>query len=145
MIDLMPNMTFFVQLGVFLVSLIFMNYLIFRPVLRLVARRKEITEGFRGEAEHLDGETEQLVAQYEENLRKAREDGLVEKGVLTKQGEEEGRLLLGQVRGQIDQSLENNRREIVAQSKEAQLSLRKHSRDLSEEMAEKLLGRKVST
>jgi len=145
MIDLMPNLTFFLQLGIFLVTLVFMNYLIFKPILRLIAKRQAVTEGYRAEAERLQRETEGLVAQVEEKMKDARQEGLKVKGALTKEGEEEGKLLLGEVRREIEHELEKNRLALQAESKEAQRTLRKHSRELSQFMAEKILGRKVST
>jgi F-type H+-transporting ATPase subunit b len=144
MIDLMPNATFFVQLGIFLFTLTCMHLLIFRPVLRLMAKRKEVTEGYRHRAEDLDSQTEQMVAHYEAKLKSAREEGLALKGKLTKEGEEAARALLDQARQGVEQELAKNRQALQAEAKEAQLTLRKYSRQLSVAIAEKLLGRKVS-
>lgn len=143
MIDLMPNMTFFVQMGIFLFTLIFMNVLIFRPVLRLIERRREVTEGYRAQAAGLQDQTEALVARYEAQMKTAREEGLSLKGELTKKGEEEARMVLAQARKDLEARIEGNRQALASDAKEAQLALRKYSRELSHAMAEKLLGRKV--
>jgi len=144
MINLMPDLTFFVQMGIFIFVLISMRILIFRPILRILVRRKELTEGAQEEAEALDIKTEALVQKYESQMKGAREEGLELKGALTKEGEGEANQLLAQARKELDQEIENQRQALGAEAKEAQLALRKYSRDLSSEMAEKLLGRKVS-
>jgi F-type H+-transporting ATPase subunit b len=144
MIDLMPNVTFFVQLGIFLVTLVFMHLLIFRPVLRLIARRKQLTEGYRERAEQLGAQTESLVGRYEAQLKAAREEGLALKGKLTKEGEAAARASLDDARHKVEQQLQQNRQVLQAESKQAQLTLRNYARRLSQAMAEKLLGRKVA-
>lgn len=144
MIDLMPNETFFIQLGIFLFTLMGLNFLVFKPILRLIAYRKEVTEGSREEAKRLSEATGKMVEQYEGQIKEAREEGLGEKGRLTQEGEKEAQDIMDQAREDIEESLEKSRKVVQQESKEAQLSLRNVSREMSEEMAEKLLGRKVS-
>jgi F-type H+-transporting ATPase subunit b len=144
MIDLMPNMTFFVQLGIFLLTLACLHLLVFRPVLRLIARRKEVTEGYRSRADEFTAETETLMTRYEAKLKTARDQGLALKGQLTKAGEEAARAALNDARTEVEKQIGKNRQALQVESKEAQLALRKYSRQLSQAMAEKLLGRKVS-
>ncbi|MDX1386989.1 MAG: ATP synthase F0 subunit B [bacterium] len=144
MIDLYPNVTFFIQMGVFLVTLFFLNILIFRPVLRIIAKRHEITEGFREEAQRLETQCQDLITQVEGKMKEARDAGLAVKGQITREGETEAQDILGQAREDLEETLQKHRQEIQAECKEAQLSLRKHSQEISGEMAEKLLGRKVS-
>lgn len=144
MIDLYPNVTFFIQMGIFLATLFFLNFLIFRPVLRLIAKRKEITEGYRAEAQRLESQTQELVSQVESKMKQAREAGIAQKGQVTREGETEAQDILEQARNDLEENLQRHRQAIQSECKEAQLSLRKHTQEISEEMAEKLLGRKVS-
>lgn len=144
MIDLMPNKTLLPQLLIFLSVFFFMNFLVFQPVLRLLKRRKELTVGATREAEELNTRTETMVQDYTQKLEAAHQQGLAFKEKFKKEGEAQAGEVLAQARQEMDASLEKARQEVQSQSKEAQLILRKHSRDLSREMAEKLLGRKVS-
>lgn len=144
MIDLMPNVTFFVQLGIFLVTLFALHLLIFRPILRIIVRREELTAGFRKETDTLNDKTEALLLDCENKMKSAREEGLALKGESTHEGEQEARSILNQARVDTEGTIEQHRQALQAEAKAARLNLRKHSRDLSGEMAEKLLGRKVS-
>lgn len=144
MIDLLPNKTLLPQLLIFLSVFFFMNFLVFQPVLRLLQRRKELTQGATREAEELNAKTETLVQDYTQKLEEAHQQGLSLKEKFKKEGEAQAGEIIGQARQEMEAALEKARQEVLGQSKEAQLILRKHSRDLSVEMAEKLLGRKVS-
>jgi F-type H+-transporting ATPase subunit b len=144
MIDLLPNKTLIVQIAIFLFVYISMNFLVFRPVLRILARRKELTVGAEKSAEELNSKTENLVNQYTQKMEEAQAQGVALKQKFKKEGEDQATEILREAREALDSSLERTRQEVQSQTKEAQLILRKHSRDLSKEIAEKLLGRKVS-
>lgn len=144
MIDLMPNETFFMQLAIFLVTMLGLHFLVFRPALRLIAKREELTQGYQKSAEDLEAKTEALIADYEAKMKAARQEGLALKSEQTQAGEAQAVEILGKTREDLEAQWEEQAQAIGAQAKEAQLSLRKYSKDLSEEMAEKLLGRKVS-
>lgn len=145
MINLIPDpILVALQIGIFLLALFGLNLLVFRPVLRLIETRKTLTEGYRTEAAALSEKTESLIEQVEAKMKSAREQGLVAKSEMTKSGEEEAGKIIAATRQEVEGSLEKHRQALEGESKEAQLALRKYTRELSEEMAEKLLGRKVS-
>lgn len=140
----MPNSTFFIQWGLFLYSFLVLNFLVFRPVLRILQRRRELTVGAEQEAEAFNEKTDALIAEHSQRMQEARSKGIALKEKNKKEGENEANGLLAASRGELDRALQQARQEIARESKEAQLTLRKYSRDLGEALAEKLLGRKVS-
>ncbi|MFO1463024.1 MAG: ATP synthase F0 subunit B [bacterium] len=145
MVELLPNETLFVQIGVFLFTFIVLNFLVFRPVLRLMERRKSLTVGAEHEAEVLGEKTQKLIETHQGKMQEARNQGLALKEKSKKEGEAEANALSAQAHQELEATLEKTRSEIAQQSKEAQLKLRSLSRELSREMAEKLLGRKVAS
>ena len=64
MVDL--NITLWIQLANFLVTLVVLNYLLISPIRKIIRKRKDNVEG-------LIGEKQQLLDEYESELRKARE------------------------------------------------------------------------
>jgi F0F1-type ATP synthase, subunit b len=144
MIDLLPNKTLLPQILIFLFVFISLNYLVFQPVLRILQRRKELTQGAIREAELLNVRSEEALKVYRQKVEEAHQQGLLLKEEGKKAGEAQVNEILGNSRSEIEAALEKSRQQVQTESKEAQLILRKHSRDLSIEMAEKLLGRKVS-
>lgn len=145
MIDLMPNSTLFYQMGIFIFTFISLNFLVFKPVLRIIERRKALTAGAEKEASALDEKTQALIETHRQKMQEARSQGLTLKDKFKKEGELEAAKLAARVQQEVEASVEKARSEISRESKEAQLVLRKLSRDLSKDMAEKLLGRKVAS
>ena len=70
MVDL--NITLWIQLANFLVTLVVLNYLLISPI-RIIRKRKDNVEGLIGEIEAFTAEKQQLLDEYESELRKARE------------------------------------------------------------------------
>lgn len=144
MIDLLPNQTFFVQAGLFLLTYAVLNFLVFKPVLRIIERRKQLTLGAEQESAELNGRAETLIQEYTQGLQEARSQGIALKEKFQKEGQEESQALLTRAREEMEVQMEKARQEISKETKEAQLGLRKYTRELSRELAQKLLGRKVS-
>ncbi len=144
MIDLMPNMTLFVQMGIFIFVLLSMHFLIFRPVLRILAARHALTEGAQKEAKRLQDSAAEMLNTVSARVKAARDEGLKEKSALTRDGETHAHELVHQSRQVWEGRLEESRAILSAEARAAQESLRQRSQELSKEMTEKLLGRKVS-
>jgi F-type H+-transporting ATPase subunit b len=66
------NKWFFFQLANFLLLLIFLNFFLFKPFLRLFKERQDRTQGALEEAKALDGEKDTLLAEIESKLTEAR-------------------------------------------------------------------------
>ena len=70
-INIMPDWTVFVQLGVFLLTLLVLNFLVFRPVLRVLDRRRSFTEDARKDATEKNLESDRLEDEREAAITKA--------------------------------------------------------------------------
>ena len=68
MVDL--NITLWIQLANFLVTLVVLNYLLISPIRKIIRKRKDNVEGLIGEIEAF---TAEKLDEYESELRKARE------------------------------------------------------------------------
>lgn len=143
MIDLMPNATLFYQWGLFLIAVAVLNFFVFRPTLRIIAARQSATDGDEARAAEFESKSEELSGRIEENLERARRDGLQTLGRLRQQAEEEGQAIIATARQQMDEHLLKVRTTLDKQSKEVELQLRQHSRDLAGQVATRILGRKV--
>ena len=71
MVDL--NITLWIQLANFLVTLVVLHYLLISPIRKIIRKRKDNVEGLIGEIEAFTAEKQQLLDEYESELRKARE------------------------------------------------------------------------
>ncbi|MCB1215632.1 MAG: ATP synthase F0 subunit B [Deltaproteobacteria bacterium] len=138
-----PDITLLYILGIFTFAMLVMRILIFKPILKVLARRQELTQEAKAQALSLQEKTESMVADYEGHLKEARKQGLHEKTKLTQEGEAKANQLLSAARQELESQLQVHRQNLQAQAGEASQNLRVQAKDLSQQMAEKLLGRKV--
>ena len=66
------DVTFFIQLGNFLVTLVVLNYLLIRPVRAHIQKRKDMIAGNLGEIERFTSSAEERLNAYEASLDEAR-------------------------------------------------------------------------
>ncbi len=142
--ELYPNVTFFIQLGIFFVAMIIINVFIVSPIAKILAGRSERIEGAEQEAVRLQGESAALDATYKEKLKEARVRAQQEKGDIRQEALGQERAILDKGRGEVQGILENIRQEIQQESAAAKSSLQQEAAGLSQLLAEKLLGRPVS-
>ena len=62
MVDL--NITLWIQLANFLVTLVVLNYLLISPIRKIIRKRKDNVEGLIGEIEAFTAEKQQLLDEY---------------------------------------------------------------------------------
>jgi len=73
------DVTYFFQLGLFLVFLVVMNAVLFKPLLALFERRKAETEMREKQAGEGSKEAERLLALYEREMSQATAQGMAER------------------------------------------------------------------
>lgn len=70
-IHLMPDWTFFVQLGIFFFAAVVMNSFMFKPMLRLLKKRREYTVDAQERAASIDAAADELERQTAMKLSEA--------------------------------------------------------------------------
>jgi len=142
MIDI--DYSIFIQIGLFLLIWLFLARFVFTPYQRLLEEREQRTEGMKAEAERLLAEAEQLQMQFEERITKAKGEGnSIKEGIrqealqareeLLTHAHEDAARFLQTVRQQIQEEMQKGRQLAVQEAEVIGL-----------EMAEKILGRKVT-
>ncbi len=142
--NLAPDITLFFQLAIFLTVLAALNFLLFKPLLRVFDKRKGATEGVKDEVLRLKQEAEQKLKEYEDRMSQARLQGAAHKEKIKKTGEEEASRIIAQARGDSDARLKEVQTALSKEASEARLLLRKTVEQLGEEMAEKVLEKKLA-
>ncbi len=141
MIDI--DSTLWLQLVNFLVLIFILNALLFKPILGIMEKRRQQFEGARDEVRGLHESVETKMAEYEEAVRKAKQQAMEQKAELVKEGAEEARKIVDAVRGVIPKMMEEFQGKMNREIDEARGVLKNQSRRLSLEIAEKVLGRSL--
>ncbi len=137
------DITLFLQLGLFLLTLVVLNSLLFKPFLRVLDARYEKLHGAQHEVERLSKNAATDLEVYNARLREARELAQKEREALVAAGREEERRLLAEVRNDIAKQLNAAREQVSRAELEAKQALTADTDALARRMVEKVLGREV--
>lgn len=136
--------TAFIQFGLFLVMLLVLSRLVFRPYLKLREARHAGIEGAREEAHKMEERARQVGADYDAQLTRARLRGAEERQRLRTEGAVYERQVLGAARDEAQKALEAARSKIGREAQEAHAKLQAESTALAKQIAHKILGREVA-
>ena len=136
--------TIFIQFGLFLVMLLLLSRVVFRPYLKLRDARHAGIEGARQEAHQMQERARAVGADYDAQLTRARVRGAEERQRLRTEGAIYERQVLGAARDEAQKALEAARARINTEAGEAHLKLQAESTALSRQIVRKILGREAA-
>jgi F-type H+-transporting ATPase subunit b len=140
---IIPDWTLFLQLANFLFLLFILNIILYRPVRRILGKRKAEVDGLQRSVSELEGNANRFAGELEEDMAKARKAGYQEKESLKNQGLEEEKKLLKEAASASGERMGQARSEMEQKLLEARGMLEKELSVFSRELAEKILGRSV--
>lgn len=140
---IMPDYTLFLQLANFLFLLFILNIILYRPVRRVLGKRKAEIDGLQHSVSELEGNADRFAGRLEEGKAQARKMGTQEKETLRREGLEEEKKLLKEAASASGERMGQARGEMERKLLEARGALEKEVHLFSRELAEKILGRSV--
>jgi F-type H+-transporting ATPase subunit b len=144
-LELMPDGWITVILLVAFVAIVFpLNALIFRPLLQVMDEREDKIAGARRRAAHVEAEATDALARYEDALRGAREESMLERRAQLEAARSDLLTTTRRAKAEAAQELENAREELDASLRDARETLRGGSEALARLAAERILGRSLS-
>ena len=141
MVDI--NLTLFIQMANFLVLIVILNYLLYKPILAILDKRKQRLDESEEEIKRLNQTVEQKAAEYEEKLRQAKQAALDKKSEILKEAAESAKAIIDEKRGKIPAMLAEFQARVNKEVESARQILRDQSEKISSEIAEKVLGRSL--
>lgn len=138
------DFTILIQMVNFLVCLLVLNYLLFRPVIRIIEERKKRIEESEKETRTLKEKREERKREYERKLEEVKLQALEDREKLRKDGMAKAREILAQTRQNALEIFTSAKERIGQDIKIAAKELEHKAKDISMEIVEKLLGRKVT-
>ena len=136
--------TLFVQLGIFLVALVVLWRLLWRPYLRVRTERVERVEGYREEAARLETDAQQRLARADATLAEARRKGAGERAVARSEAHAREQTLLAEANAAAQRKVADARARLSATVEAERQKLAAQSSEVAVEAARKILGREVS-
>jgi F-type H+-transporting ATPase subunit b len=140
---IMPDYTLFIQIANFLLLLVLLNAILYRPIRRILKSRKEEMDTFQNKIQDFEGKFSSYTKRIQEGTAEARKEGLKERESLKKNGQEEEKQMLREASSKASGKIGDARKEMDEKLKGVRLSLEKEMALFSKELAEKVLGRSL--
>ena len=134
----------FIQIALFLLIWFFLARFVFTPYQRLLGEREQRTEGMKAEAETLLEEAEQLRMQLEERITKAKGEGNSIKEGIRQEALQAREELLTHAQEDVARFLQTARQQIQEEMQKGRQLAVQEAEVIAQEMAEKILARKVT-
>ena len=132
------NLTFFVQLGLFLVFLAVMHFLILRPTLRLMDAREGKIDKDRHAAEHDAAEAEQLETRYDSELGLVRHEAATQVAQAQRAAQQRHVAALAERRKQAEETVQGVRAAALGQVADERKRYDTLTRTLADAMVKRL-------
>ena len=137
------NMTLFIQMANFLVFLFLMNFVLYRPIRRIVAERKKLVSDRQKGIESLEEQARAALLECDRALQDARRTGAQRIQELKAAGYEQEKELLRETSEQTASKVQQLREGIQKDIAAARKELKQQVKTFSVELAQKILGRKI--
>lgn len=141
MIDLFPNETLPVMLGIYLIVLFALNALVFRPTLKLLEERGNRTGLLKDESAKLALEAKSLAARYEKQALDARREAATEREKIVSDARKEEAIIIAQARAEGDKLLAQMRQSLNGEREAAKATMKQLSDELARGITGKVLER----
>lgn len=143
MVTVIPDFTLLVQMVVFVALILILNTLLFKPILSILDRRKKQLEESENEIKLFNESVEKRVAEYEEKLKQAKLKASEQKKEIIQEGVNQAKNIVDAVRNEIPVIAREFQQKMDKEIQKAKAILDGSYKDLSLEIARKILGRPV--
>ena len=145
MLELPPKIGFYVWVVIFFAFTFVLKSLILEPVQKLLAERAKRTTGAQAEAEKMRDEASEMSAEFDRKLAEARIAGSTAGDQVRREAEASEHQILDQARTDAARLVDEVRGRIGAETEQARTALRSDADEIAKLVAEKVLGRAVTS
>jgi F-type H+-transporting ATPase subunit b len=143
MVTVIPDFTLVVQMVIFLALVFVLNILLYKPILSIIDRRKKQLEESENEIKLFNESVEKRAAEYEEKLKSAKLKASEQKKEIIQEGVNQAKNIVDAVRNEIPVMAREFQQKMDQEIEKARAVLDGRYKDLSMEIARKVLGRSL--
>ena len=137
------NFTVIFQLAIVLILMVALSGMVFKPFLRVLQERRDWVEGAEKKARELQQRTEELMERHRDSMSAAQAQGASVREEIRKEGLARETEILQKAMEEANRFLEEMKGKIQGESQAARAGLKLQARNLSREIAAKMLGRSI--
>ena len=113
------DLTLWIQLANFLITIVVLNYLLIKPVREQIAARSALTSGYTAEIEKFAAEASNKLSGYEASLSQARAEASLARESIKAQGQAKEQELLQSAHSEAQAFLHSSREQVAKEAKAA--------------------------
>lgn len=136
--------TIILQFVNFLVLMAVLNALLYRPLRKVLAQRKEKIDGSHQRAKDLEAQIEEKMTRYQEQLQAAKVKGAQERAEMRSAATAEEAKLIGTARDEAARRLLELKGKVAEEAAVAEKTLRAETEGIAGSIAAKVLGRALA-
>ena len=141
MVSITLDKSLIIQLVNFLLLIFALNYLLYKPILKILAERKELFDRLKEKAAKAKTEIESGEAEKTRLNAESIRQALHLKNELTAKGHEQEKTILAEAQEQATRQINESRTRLQQSISAARATLSQETQTIAREMAEKILGR----
>jgi F-type H+-transporting ATPase subunit b len=138
------NFTFFIQAVNFFLLIFILNKILYKPILKMLDEREARIGGGQQQAKKLLGEVDALLADYNQNLYRAKIDAMNTKNAARGQASEQANGIIADARKKADEIIDEVQQEMAKEIAQAKKELEPELDVMAATIAQQILGRKVA-
>ena len=142
-ITVIPDWTTFLQSANFILLVILLNILLYRPIRGIITQRKEKIDGLEQTIESSTSDLAEKEATYASGIREARKKGMLEKDALIQAASDEEKQVLEKINADAQAELNAVKAKVAEEAEAAKAALLKEVDMFANEIGKKILGRAV--
>lgn len=143
MITVIPDYTFFIQMVTFLSLIVILNFILYKPILSIIDRRKKQLEELENEVKLFKESVDKKATEYDEKLKQAKTKASDLKKEIIIEGNNQAKTIVDNIRNEIPLMAQESQKIMDKEIQSARQILESNSRNLSMEIAQKVLGRSI--
>ena len=138
-----PDGSAFIQIINFVFLIWVLNILLYRPIRKILAQRKEKIDGLELSIETSDKDALEKDKAFSAGIKEARTRGFKEKETLMQQAMDEEKKIIADINSKAQTELAETRNKIKSEAEAARESLQKEVDNFADQICQKILGRAV--
>src|SRR4030065_2786608 len=131
MVNVIPDITLLYQMAIFLVLVFVLNILLYKPILKIIDRRKKQLEELENEIKLFNDSVDKKASEYEAKLKQAKANASELKKEIIQEGNEQAKKIVDVVRAELPAMTQEFQKKIEKEISDARLILDKQSQKLS--------------
>lgn len=143
MVSIEINWSLAWQIGNFLVLIVALNYLLYKPIRGIIRQRAEKTAQLNSDITSSEEGSRSKAQELEARLAEARQEGVTTREEMKGEGHAKEREIVEAATAEMERAVAKVREEIAAEIGQARDELKGQVQSFGRELAQKILGRSI--